>query len=38
MVSIHRVLIAVILIISVVGFIFRFKRGTNDCPFHILRL
>ena len=29
MVSIHRVPIAVILIISVVGFIFRFKCGAD---------
>ena len=39
MVSIHRVPIAVILIISIVCFIFRFKREALHCrSLHILRL
>ena len=38
MVSIHGVPVNVLLIISVVYLIFRFKRGIVCCPFRILRL
>ena len=38
MVSIHRVPVIAYLIIRVIYFTFRFKRGIVCCPFRILRL
>ena len=38
MVSIHKIPVSALLIISVVCFIFRFKRGADACrPFHAIK-